>query len=281
VQYNIPSGVGGFWYVKNTTSGAFSLTIGNAAGGAAFVVTQGQNVLLFSDGTNILPASLLLDGTYQYSSTAPLNDTSAKIATTAFVYNASQGQKLSITTSTSLTSAQAFPQTVLLNGSNITLTFPSSRTIYSLNNNGSATVALSFPGTTDFKATLMPGETTILAGDGLGNWYVVACGLADSLSVGYRNIPTSGNSTPTAADVGKNLKLTTGVTIPASVFAVDDVFVLINTSAGSITITPAGGVTLTLAGTTTTGARTLAQNGVATILCTASNSFLVSGAGLS
>ena len=281
VRYNIPSGVGGFWYVENATTGSYTLTFGNAGGGLTIVVTQGQNIFLFSDGTNILPASALLDGTYQYSATAPANDASLKLATTAFVYNASQGSQIAISASTSLTSAQAFPQTILLNGSNITLTFPSTRTIYSLNNNGSATVTLSFRVSSDFKNTLLPGETALLAGDGSGNWHVIACGLADSLSVGYRNIPTSGNSTPAASDVGKNLKVSSGVTIPASTFATDDVFVLINTGGSSISVTPAGGVTLTYAGTTTTGTRTLAPNGIATVLCIGTNSFLISGAGLS
>ena len=281
VRYNIPSTVGGFWYVENATTGAFSLTIGNAGGGNTVVVTQGQNIFLFSDGANILPASALLDGTYQYSATAPLNDASLKTATTQFVYNASQGQEIDISASTTLTNAQAFPQNILISGSNITLTFPSTRTIYSINNAGSYSVVLSFPGGSDFKNVLLPGETAILSGNGSGYWRVVACGLADSLSVGYRNIPTSGNSTPAAADVGRYLPISSGTTIPSGVFAAGDVFVLVNTSGSSISISAAGGVTLTLAGTTTTGTRTLAINGVMSVFCTGANTFLASGAGVS
>ena len=41
-----------------------------------------------------------------------------------------------------------------------------------------------------------------------------------------------------------------------------------------------GGVTLRLAGTAATGNRTLARYGVATIVCVASETFVISGAGL-
>ena len=53
VVYRIPSGVGGQWIVKNTTTGAFTLTIANVAGGTSVVCPQGETVSIFSDGTNI------------------------------------------------------------------------------------------------------------------------------------------------------------------------------------------------------------------------------------
>jgi hypothetical protein len=55
--------------------------------------------------------------------------------------------------------------------------------------------------------------------------------------------------------------------------------VIYNDSASSITIT-ATAVTLRFAGTASTGNRTLAQRGVANILCVASNDYVISGAGL-
>jgi len=53
VTYQIPSGVGGDWIVQNNTSGAFTLTIGNVAGGTSVSVPNGGKVLVYSDGTNI------------------------------------------------------------------------------------------------------------------------------------------------------------------------------------------------------------------------------------
>lgn len=102
----------GEWTVKNSTTGAFSVTCKTAAG-TGIVVTQGKSRLLFGDGTNIL------DGVTDYQDaaltgnpTAPTptagdNDTS--IATTAFVA-ASYAPKASPT----FTGTSTFP-----NGANI------------------------------------------------------------------------------------------------------------------------------------------------------------------
>jgi hypothetical protein len=53
VTYTIPSGVGGTWTIRNSTTGAFTLTIASGGGGASVVVAQGANIQVFSDGTNI------------------------------------------------------------------------------------------------------------------------------------------------------------------------------------------------------------------------------------
>lgn len=82
-------------------------------------------------------------------------------------------------------------------------------------------------------------------------------------------------------DVGKHISITTGgVTVPASVFAAGDIVSIYNNSSSSQTITQGASVTLRLAGTATTGNRTLAQRGIATLLCVAANEFVISGAGL-
>lgn len=52
-RYNIPSGVGGQWVIVNATTGAFTLTIGNVAGGTTVECTQAKTTLVYSDGTNI------------------------------------------------------------------------------------------------------------------------------------------------------------------------------------------------------------------------------------
>ena len=53
VTYHIPSGVGGQWIVRNATSGAFTLTIGNVAAGTSVAINQGSQRIVYSDGTNI------------------------------------------------------------------------------------------------------------------------------------------------------------------------------------------------------------------------------------
>jgi hypothetical protein len=104
-----------------------------------------------------------------------------------------------------------------------------------------------------------------------------ATGVTGPLLLG---IPQSTNTTVVAADAGKHIDTTTGVTINSSTaFAIGDMCVIYNDSASNITIT-ATAVTLRFAGTAITGNRTLAQRGLANVLCVASNDYVISGAGL-
>lgn len=53
VNYQLPSGVGGFWYIFNNTSGAFSVLLSSAGGGSTVTLPQGYTIAVISDGTNI------------------------------------------------------------------------------------------------------------------------------------------------------------------------------------------------------------------------------------
>ena len=53
VNYQLPAGIGGFWYVYNNTTGAFTVTFSNAAGGTSLTLAQGYTTTVISDGTNI------------------------------------------------------------------------------------------------------------------------------------------------------------------------------------------------------------------------------------
>jgi len=111
---------------------------------------------------------------------------------------------------------------------------------------------------------------------------------ATSSSIGYLNIPQNSQTSAYVAaigDVGKHISITTGgVTVNASVFSAGDVFTIYNNSGSSQNITAGSGVTFRLAGTATSGTpRTLAQYGLATVLCVtggASPVFVLSGAGV-
>jgi hypothetical protein len=84
-----------------------------------------------------------------------------------------------------------------------------------------------------------------------------------------------------ASDAGKHISITTGgVTVPASVFAVGDAISIYNNSGSAQTITQGASVTLRFVGTATTGNRTLAQYGLCTVLCVASNVFVIIGGGV-
>ena len=85
-----------------------------------------------------------------------------------------------------------------------------------------------------------------------------------------------------ASDTGKHISITTGgVTIPSGVFAAGDIITIFNNSASNQTITAGASTTVRQAGTALTGNRTLAQYGVATVLCIGSDTFVISGSGLS
>ena len=57
VTYTIPSGKGGQWIVRNTTTdgsgGPWTLTIASGGGGSSVTITRNVNTTIFSDGTNI------------------------------------------------------------------------------------------------------------------------------------------------------------------------------------------------------------------------------------
>ncbi len=53
VNYQLPSGIGGYWSVYNNTTGSFSVTISSAGGGSSVVVAQSYSTAVISDGTNI------------------------------------------------------------------------------------------------------------------------------------------------------------------------------------------------------------------------------------
>ena len=85
-------------------------------------------------------------------------------------------------------------------------------------------------------------------------------------------------------DRGKSIDTSAGVTVPLNstvAFPIGTVITITNTSAAAITLTQTAGVTLRQAGTANTGNRTLAAYGMATLRKVASDTWFISGAGLS
>ena len=102
-----------------------------------------------------------------------------------------------------------------------------------------------------------------------------------------RDIPQvvqTGTYTLVAGDAGDHIFTTAGVTVPSGVFTVGQAVSIYNNTTGNITVTQGTNVTLRQAGTSGTGNRTLAQRGLATVLCVSGASgteFVIGGAGLS
>jgi hypothetical protein len=108
--------------------------------------------------------------------------------------------------------------------------------------------------------------------------------IADTIG-NVRNIPIQNKVTSytlLAADAGQVVAITTGgVTVPSGVFSAGQAVSIYNNSATSQTITQGGGTTMTLASSGLTGNRTLGGYGLCTVLCIASNTFVITGAGIS
>ena len=98
------------------------------------------------------------------------------------------------------------------------------------------------------------------------------------------NFHNAGTYTLVAADAGKVVSEATmgsNITVPASVFAGGDAVTIMNHTGNNITLTQGSGVTMYNAADASTGNRTLAGRGFATIFYREHNVAYISGSGLS
>jgi hypothetical protein len=117
-----------------------------------------------------------------------------------------------------------------------------------------------------------------------GNYTGTLSGATTRDSAGnVRDIPQNSQTTSytlVASDAGKHVFTTAGVTIPSGVFVVGQAVTIYNNTASTITVTQGTNVTLRQAGASGTGNRTLAQRGLATVLCvsgSAGTEFVIAG----
>jgi hypothetical protein len=105
----------------------------------------------------------------------------------------------------------------------------------------------------------------------------------DNYTIGYRDLPQiTSFGTLAATDGGKHYYGSGTITVPtngAVSLPVGTAVLIIATNA--TTISPSAGVTLRWGGTSSTGARSLAQFGVATLVKVATDTWYISGTGLS
>lgn len=119
-------------------------------------------------------------------------------------------------------------------------------------------------------------------GDGASN--LLGCiGTGDltfrGVALGTKNVPltvTTGQ-TATIAAIGGGYLTSGNITVPSATFAQGDIFTVINNSGTAISIVQGSGMTLRLVGTATTGSRTLAQRGIATVIFVSASEAIVTG----
>jgi len=91
----------------------------------------------------------------------------------------------------------------------------------------------------------------------------------------------SGAYTLTATDHGKCISTSSNVIVPPSIFSAGQNVTIFNSGTTDITITQSTSVTMYQVGTSTTGNRTLALKGLATVFCVSTNTFVITGGGIS
>jgi len=128
-----------------------------------------------------------------------------------------------------------------------------------------------------FSTDVAIGQNTVVTG-------IITATTVNDSGGNVRQITNNNKSsthTLVTADVGELINTNAGVTVPAGVFDSGDAITIYNNSASDITVTQGSSVTMYQAGTSNTGNRTLAQRGVATVLCVGTNTFTIIGGGLS
>lgn len=92
-------------------------------------------------------------------------------------------------------------------------------------------------------------------------------------------VASGGAYTLQLSDVGDHVSATGNITVPPAVFAAGDVVVIYNNTGGNLSILRGAGVTMYwVAGADAT--RTLGTRGLASVVCVASNTFVITGQGL-
>lgn len=158
-----------------------------------------------------------------------------------------------------------------------TVNFSGTGTVYAPLVVGSANVA-----NTTASSSTTTGALTVAGGLGVAGKIYSGDYVFDAYG-NLRALPQnaqSGSYSLVASDVGRFVNTTAGVTVPSGTFSIGDNVTIYNNSGSTITITQGGGVTLRQAGTSNTGNRSLALRGVCTVLCVASNEFVINGGGL-
>jgi hypothetical protein len=254
----VSTGATGVW----TTSYSATNPVPVNFGGTGHNTLTANNVIL---GNGTSAASFVAPGTAGNVLTSNGTTWASSTPTTGMVYPAA-GVPLSTGTAWSPSYSTANPLPVNIGGTG--------QTTYT---NGQLLIG-NTTGNTLTKATLTQGAgITITNGSGS---ITIRSGTLLQLAA------TSATQNVVSTDVGKLVTVasgssTTAISIAPSGFAVGDVFSIYNAKGSPIAVSVSSG-TLQLAGTTVTpGTRSIAQNGLATVVCVAANTFVISGAGVS
>lgn len=288
----VPATIQQYW-VQNNTTGAFTLTV-TTENGSGVTIPQGDSAIVFCDGTDVINAAESASVTFPISiGQGGTGQTTASAAVTAL---GAVPTTRTITAGAGLTGGGDLSANRALAVSLLgieTLTDPGADRLMFWDDSAGEVewlapgTGLSVSGTT-LNTAIHTAGTGIL--NSSGTISVDRTG-TDGAQVGYLDIPfntQNGTYSLVITDRGKTIYHTSGsahtYTVPTNTsvaFPVGTVVTVINANGGGdVTLAAAVGVTLRQAGSSNTGSRTLAANGVATLIKVDTNTWYISGVGM-
>ena len=298
------TGVTGYQYIV-TIGGDRDLGAGNVVYAPGDTVTYGANVWNYVQGTS--PISSVSGNLHmQVGPTTGavvigINATPNATASTVVSRDSSGNfQANVITAALSGQATSALTAATVTAGTQSAITAVGTLTSLAVTGNVTAGNVTSTTGTitaatgqfTNINNSITTLQTQVYANANVAAYLTTATGnitagnISDSVG-SLRSIPQNSKNTGytlQSTDNGQMINITTGnVTVPAGVFnsPFGQTVSIYNNQTTSNAVVQGSGVTLRLAGTLSTGNRTLARYGVATMVCVAANTFVISGAGLS
>lgn len=278
---NITSGTNDwvFDYTGNLTApGNISLDGGRITGGTANVVTDGINSIALAPGAQMDLFGFPFTVTPTRGQLTITNVTTPSEANGTWYYqsvNNSYTYQI-YTDSTYSTLVDASGWSAYTGGGSVAITLQSPPTNIVINSNG-FTSTFANDGSVD-----LPGDLDV-AGNISGN--------TSGYAIGYRDIPQvsfTGDATIATTDAGKHYYSTESTDYTLTIannasqgFQVGTAITVINQGTGNITVAQDSGVTLYLAGNATSGNRSVATFGMATLIKVATNTWFINGTGVS
>lgn len=293
----------------NNTTGGFSVTV-KVTGQTGVTIANGKKAIVYTNSTDVIE---VVNAPVSEAGTQTLtNKTLTSPTLTAPALGTPASGVLTNATGLPLTTGVTGTLPVANGGTGVTTSTGSGNNVLSTSptlvtpilgtpTSVTLTNATGLPLTSGVTGTLpvANGGTGVTTSTGTGNVVLSASptltgtltaatiSASGSISDSIGNVRTVPENTQTtgytlvATDNGKYINITTGgVTVPSGVFSSGQSVTIYNNSASSQTITQGGSVTMYQVGTATTGNRTLAQRGLCTVFCVASNTFVITGGGL-
>jgi len=299
VTIQIPSGIGGYWFVYNncvnTGGNTYTVTLTSGGGGSSVVLTAASYSSVICDGTNVTYSSTVPSAAGGSTTQIQYNNGGTLSGSSSLTWNALSSTFTGTIAASTNTLVVTSPSGTIYPGMTLgtitggTFTSPTTVTITSQvsgTTGGAGSYSLSQTNTGGAGATVTTASFTALTTN-----YIIASLTGTALSainvagtnnpVGYLQLLKTTSPTVSSATNGYFVYTSSNVTITAANFNVQDNFLIVNSSASPISIIAGTGTTIRFAGSSVTGTRTLAAYGQASVLCVDTGIFSVGGAGVS